>query len=48
MPCAPAPGPAGWSPDALTFYQSEAYRAAREIRLRCAEASVVAMEGLPS
>ena len=34
--------------DALTFYRSEAYRAAREIRLRCAEASVVAMEGLPS
>jgi uncharacterized protein (DUF1330 family) len=34
--------------DALTFYRSEAYRAAREIRMRCAEVSVVAMEGLPS
>jgi uncharacterized protein (DUF1330 family) len=34
--------------DALAFYRSKAYRVAREIRLRCAEASVVAMDGLPS
>ena len=34
--------------DALAFYRSEAYRSAREIRLRCAEASVVVMDGLPS
>ncbi len=33
--------------DALAFYRSDAYRDAREIRLRCAVASVVAMEGLP-
>jgi uncharacterized protein (DUF1330 family) len=33
--------------DALTFYHSEAYQAAREIRLRCTESSILAMEGLP-
>jgi uncharacterized protein (DUF1330 family) len=34
--------------DALTFYRSEAYQAAREIRLRCADASILAMDGLPT
>jgi uncharacterized protein (DUF1330 family) len=34
--------------DALAFYRSAAYQAAREIRLRCAEASILAMDGLPS
>jgi uncharacterized protein (DUF1330 family) len=33
--------------NALAFYRSEAYEAARDIRLRCAEASVLAMDGLP-
>lgn len=33
--------------DALTFYRSEAYQAARELRLRCTRSSVLAMEGLP-
>jgi uncharacterized protein (DUF1330 family) len=34
--------------DALVFYQSDAYQAAREIRLRCAEASILVMDGLPT
>jgi uncharacterized protein (DUF1330 family) len=34
--------------DALAFYRSEAYQAARDIRLRCAKSSILAMDGLPS
>jgi uncharacterized protein (DUF1330 family) len=34
--------------DALTFYRSEAYQAAREIRLRCSESAILVMEGLPT
>lgn len=34
--------------DALTFYRSEAYQAAREIRVRCSESSILVMEGLPT
>jgi uncharacterized protein (DUF1330 family) len=34
--------------DALTFYRSEAYQAAREFRLRSATASILAMDGLPT
>jgi uncharacterized protein (DUF1330 family) len=34
--------------DALDFYQSEAYQAAREIRLRSAKASILVMDGLPA
>jgi len=34
--------------DALAFYRSEAYQAARDIRLRCARSSILAMDGLPS
>jgi uncharacterized protein (DUF1330 family) len=34
--------------DALVFYRSAAYQAAREIRLRCAKASILAMDGLPT
>lgn len=33
--------------DALSFYRSQAYQAAREIRLRSANSCVLAMEGLP-
>lgn len=32
--------------DALTFYRSDEYQAAREIRLRCADSMILAMEGL--
>jgi uncharacterized protein (DUF1330 family) len=32
--------------EALVFYHSAAYQAAREIRLRCAVSSVLVMEGL--
>jgi uncharacterized protein (DUF1330 family) len=32
--------------DALAFYRSEAYQAARAVRLRCATASILAMDGL--
>lgn len=31
---------------ALAFYDSDAYRSAREIRHRCAHASLLAMDGL--
>jgi uncharacterized protein (DUF1330 family) len=34
--------------DALVFYHSEAYQAARDIRLRSAKASVLVMDGLPT
>jgi uncharacterized protein (DUF1330 family) len=34
--------------DALVFYRSTAYQAAREIRSRCAKSSILAMDGLPN
>lgn len=34
--------------DALAFYRSEAYQAAREMRLRSANSCVLAMEGVPT
>jgi uncharacterized protein (DUF1330 family) len=34
--------------DALVFYESEAYQAAKEIRLRSAKSSVLVMDGVPT
>jgi uncharacterized protein (DUF1330 family) len=31
--------------EALTCYRSDAYQAARDIRLRCADSAILAMEG---
>jgi uncharacterized protein (DUF1330 family) len=31
--------------EALTFYRSDAYQAAHDIRLRCADSAILAMEG---
>jgi uncharacterized protein (DUF1330 family) len=31
--------------EALTFYRSDAYQAARDIRLCCADSAILAMEG---